>query len=90
MEHSSFQSVQTFFKQIDGETHEITEAVHMKNGKGHKLVRTRNNQTVRVSKRPLRPRELHNIYNRIFMPHLFKETKTRKRKAKGKQAKHQK
>jgi hypothetical protein len=96
MQHYTFHSVQTHYKQVNGHMEEVTEAVSVKNGKGTKSVRRRVNNTVRVAKRPLSMEELTNIQSRTFMPKLFTDChgdckiKPRKTKKIGKKSNHQK
>ena len=64
--------VQTYTVDHDGHFREVTEAISIRNGEGHKTVRYRNNGKVKETVHKLSRDEIHNIMNKKFMPDLFK------------------
>ena len=70
-EKYTFNSVQTHLNVRDGHLEEVTESVSVRNGKGTKSVRIRQNNKVKTAKHTLSPTELKNIRNKTFMPNLF-------------------
>lgn len=71
-EHFSSNFVQTYSVLHDGQHREVTEAISIRNGEGHKTVRYRNNGKVKETVHKLSHDEITNIMNKKFMPDLFK------------------